>query len=615
MKDVAMGVQCLLATPVVLWGGWPFFKRGWTSMVTRQLNMFTLIALGTGAAYFYSLVALFLLRSMDIYFESAAVITTLVLLGQVLELKARHQTFGALRALLGLSPKTARRLDEKDAEAEVPLAEIQAGDRLRIRPGEKIPVDGVVLEGMTTVDESMISGEAIPVEKITGAPLIGATLNGAGSVLMRAEHVGSDTLLAHIVQLVSAAQRSRAPIQRVADAVASYFVPVVIAIAAITFAAWSFWGPAPRVSHALINAVAVLIIACPCALGLATPMSIMVATAQGAHAGVLIKDAAALEILSKVDTLVIDKTGTLTEGKPRLTAVKAAAGFSEDQVLQAAASLERHSEHPLAAAVIQGAQDKRLILSAPNGFESLTGKGVRAIVDGRRVALGSAAFFSDQDVNALRSQAEHWRQTGATVMFVSINETVAGILAVADPIKATTADALKQLHHEGLKIVMLTGDHSETAAAVAKTLSIDRVIAGVLPDQKAAEIKKLQARGAKVAMAGDGINDAPALAQAEVGIAMGAGADVAMESAGITLVKGDLLGIVKGRRLSRETLRNIRQNLFFSFFYNALGVPIAAGVLYPFFGILLSPMLASAAMSVSSVCVIGNALRLRRLRF
>jgi Cu+-exporting ATPase len=614
MADRSMGIQCLLATPVVLWGGWPFFQRGWASLVNRHLNMFTLIALGTGAAYLYSLMALFIFHTMDIYFESAAVIVTLVLLGQVLELKARGQTSSALRALLGFAPKTARRLKDNGEEEEVALADIEVGDRLRVRPGEKIPVDGIVLEGVTTVDESMMSGESLPVEKIPGSAFIGATVNGTGSVIMKAERVGADTLLAQIVQLVSAAQRSRAPIQRVADSVASYFVPIVILLSVLTFLVWSFWGPAPHFAHAFINAIAVLIIACPCALGLATPMSIMVATGQGAQAGILVKEASALETLSKVDTLVIDKTGTLTEGKPRLMAVKAAEGFNEAQVLQAAASVEHHSEHPLAAAIIQGAKDKSAALTPADHFQSFTGRGVKAQVNGHRIALGNATLFSKEDRSSLQADAEDWRSKGQTVMYLSIDEKLAGILGVADPIKETAAEALKGLRVEGLHIVMLTGDHPETAAFVAKKLGIDTVIAGVLPDGKAAKIKELQAQGHRVAMAGDGINDAPALAQAHVGIAMGTGTDVAMESAGITLVKGDLRGIVKARRLSRETLRNIRQNLFFSFFYNTVGVPIAAGILYPWFGILLSPMLASAAMSLSSVCVIGNALRLRRLR-
>jgi Cu+-exporting ATPase len=619
-------VQFALATPVVLWGGWPFFQRGWASLVNRRLNMFSLIALGTGSAYVFSVVAilfpeLFPLSfrgvhgEIDLYFESAAVIITLVLLGQVLELRARSQTSGAIRALLGLSPKTARRLTPDGSEEEISLADVRVGDHLRIRPGEKIPVDGVVLEGNTRVDESMISGEPWPVEKEVGSRVTGATINGTGSVLMKAERVGQETLLAQIIDMVGKAQRSRAPIQRLADVVASYFVPSVILIAVITFAIWALWGPEPRLAHALVNAVAVLIIACPCALGLATPMSIMVGTGKGASAGVLIKNAEALEILAKVDTLVIDKTGTLTEGKPRLIQVISLGPVNEGEVLWLAACLEQASEHPLAAAILQGAKDKGVKLTPVMGFESLTGKGVKGTVEGRTVALGNAELLDTLNIaKDDGGKAEALRREGQTVIFLTVNGKVAGLLSVADPIKATTAEAIQSLHKEGLRIVMLTGDHRTTAEAVAKALSIDDIEADVLPDQKGAKIKALQDQGHIVAMAGDGINDAPALAQAQVGIAMGTGTDVAIESAGVTLVKGDLRGIVKAIRLSRATMRNIRQNLFFSFFYNTIGVPIAAGILFPYFGLLLSPMLASAAMSLSSVSVIANALRLRRIK-
>ncbi|OGR90330.1 MAG: copper-translocating P-type ATPase [Elusimicrobia bacterium RIFCSPLOWO2_01_FULL_59_12] len=619
-------LQMLLATPVVLWGGRPFFQRGWASLVNRHLNMFTLIALGTGAAYAYSVTALlfpdlfpvsFRGPSGDrgLYFEAAAVITTLVLLGQVLELRARIQTSGAIKALLGLSPKTAKRLKADGTEEEIPLAEIRVGDRLRVRPGEKIPADGVVMEGTTSVDESMVSGEPLPVEKAPGDRLTGATLNGTGSVFMRVERVGSDTLLAQIVRLVSAAQRSRAPIQRVADVVSSFFVPAVIAVAVLTFAVWAAWGPEPRMTHAWVNAVAVLIIACPCALGLATPMSIRVGTGRGAAAGVLIKDAEALEIFSKVDTLVVDKTGTLTEGRPRLTSVIPVNGMPERDLLRLAASLERASEHPLAGAIVKGAIEKGVALSNAAGFQSVTGKGVSGEVEGRPVAVGHAGFLEELGIatESLRPAADALRKEGETAMYAAIDGKAAGLLAVADRIKETAAEAIRSLRRDGLRIVMLTGDHRTAADAVARRLGIDEVEAEVLPDQKVESIKRLQAQGRKVAMAGDGINDAPALAQAHVGIAMGTGTDIAMESAGITLVKGDLRGILKARRLSRATMRNIRQNLFFSFVYNALGVPVAAGVLYPFFGLLLSPMIAGAAMAFSSVSVIANALRLRKI--
>ncbi len=620
-------IEMALATPVVLWGGWPFFEKAWASLRDRHFNMFTLIALGTGTAYFYSLVATLFPtwfasslqgqeKSSRLYFESAAVITTFVLLGQVLELKARSQTSGAIRSLLGLSPKTARRLNPAGSEEEIALTEIRVGDRLRVRPGEKVPADGILLEGTTTVDESMISGEAVPIEKVSGSRLIGATLNGTGSVVMRADRVGSETVLSQIVQMVSQAQRSRAPIQRLSDRVSSYFVPAVILVAFLTFGAWAYWGPQPRLAHAVINAVAVLIIACPCALGLAAPMSVMVGTGKGATAGILIKDAGALEILSKVDTLVFDKTGTLTEGKPRLTSIAAAEGFEESELLRLAASLEQGSEHPFAAAIVGGAKERGLPLSKATDFLSLSGKGIKGIVDERRIFLGNAALFSGYEVplDPITAQVESLRQSGQTILFVAIDGKMAGTLALSDPVKGTTAQALQLLHEEGLRIVMLSGDHRATAEAVAKGLLIDEIVAELLPNQKRDKIRALQGQGHVVAMAGDGINDAPALMQAQVGIAMGTGTDVAMKSAGITLMKGDLLGIVKARHLSRMTMRNIQQNLFFSFAYNSLGIPVAAGLLYPFFGILLSPMLASAAMSLSSLSVILNALRLRKLK-
>ena len=619
-------IEALLATPVVLWGGWPFFQRGWASLVTRNLNMFTLIALGTGVAYGYSLAAVAApgifpdsVRGPDggvgLYFESAAVIVTLVLLGQVLELRARGQTSQALQALLGLAPKTARRLSDCGHETDVPLERVAVGDHLRVRPGETVPVDGVILEGRSALDESLVTGEPIPVEKGPGDAVTGATLNGSGGFVMRAERVGADTLLARIVRMVAEAQRSRAPIQRLADRVAGVFVPAVVLVAVLSFLAWATWGPEPALAYAVINAVAVLIIACPCALGLATPMSIMVGTGCGATLGVLIRNAEALEALERVDTLVVDKTGTLTEGKPRLTEVVPAPGYETDEVLRLAASLERGSEHPLAAAILAGAAARGLGLEEVREVEARPGKGILGTVGGRRVALGSAALLAELglDPSAWRDQAEHLRGAGATVVFAVVDDRAAGLIAVTDPIKATTPEAMAALRAEGLEIVLLTGDSRTTAAAVARQLGIARVEAEVLPERKGEVVKALQDQGRLVAMAGDGINDAPALARAQVGIAMGTGADVAMESAAVTLVRGDLRGIVRARRLSRATMRNIRQNLFWAFAYNALGVPIAAGVLYPVFGLLLSPMIAAAAMSFSSVSVIGNALRLRRV--
>lgn len=619
--------EALLATPVVLWGGWPFFVRGWQSVVNKSLNMFTLIGLGTGAAYLYSVVATVAPQifppsfadhsgRVGVYFEAAAVIITLVLLGQVLELRARSQTGAAIKALLGLAPKTARLIQEDGSEADVPLEQVKVGDRLRVRPGEKIPVDGTVLEGTSSVDESMVTGEPIPVEKQQDARVTGATINGTGSLVMRAERVGSDTLLSQIVNMVSQAQRSRAPIQKLADLVAGYFVPVVVGVAILTFAVWAIWGPEPRMAHALINAVAVLIIACPCALGLATPMSIMVAMGKGATMGVLFKNAEAIESLRKVDTLVVDKTGTLTEGKPRLVGVKPAPNYTEEQVLAWAGSLERASEHPLAAAIVAGATAGGVELGSVEGFQSVTGQGVQAVVAGARIALGNDRLMeaSGADIQASLKEAEAMRADGQTVMYLSANGTFAGLIGVADPIKATSVEAIKELHAEGIRVVMLTGDSRTTAMAVAARLKIDEVIAEVQPQDKREKVLSLQKAGKFVAMAGDGINDAPALAQAEVGIAMGTGTDVAMESAGVTLVKGDLRGIARARLLSHATMRNIRQNLFFAFVYNALGVPLAAGVLYPVFGLLLSPMIAAAAMSFSSVSVIANALRLRTVR-
>ena len=620
-------IEFTLATPVVLWGAWPFFVRGWQSVVTWNLNMFTLIGLGVGVAWVYSVVALLFpevfppsLRHDDgtvsVYFEAAAVITVLVLLGQVLELRARSRTNAAIQMLLGLAPNTARIVRDDKTEEDIPLEQVQSGDVLRIRPGEKIPVDGKVLEGDSSVDESMVTGESIPVGKAAGDRLIGATVNGTGSLLMRAEKVGADTLLSQIVNMVAEAQRSRAPIQKLADTVSGYFVPVVVIIAAIVFAVWGLWGPEPRLAFAIINAVAVLIIACPCALGLATPISIMVGTGRGAMAGVLIKNAEALEILEKVDTLVVDKTGTLTEGKPQLVAVTTIHDFDEQETLRLAASLERVSEHPLAEAIVRGADEKGIELAQTGEFLSITGKGVTGNVDGHKVALGNIKLLESLGIDSsdLPQQADKQRAEGQTVMFVAIDGKAAGLISVADPVKESTPEAIEELHKAGIKVVMLTGDSRVTAEAVAGKLNIDQVHAEVLPDEKAQVIKQLQAEGHIVAMAGDGINDAPALAQAHVGIAMGTGTDVAMESAGVTLVKGDLRGIVRARRLSRATMRNIRQNLWFAFIYNSAGVPIAAGVLYPLFGLLLSPMIAAAAMSFSSVSVISNSLRLRKVQ-
>ncbi len=619
-------LQFALATPVVLWGGWPFFERGWQSILHRSLNMFTLISIGTAAAYLYSLVAVIApqlfppsFRDMSggvpLYFEAATVITVLVLLGQVLELKARSQTNSAIRALLSLAPNTARRVASDGAESDVALTEVRVGDHLRVRPGEKVPVDGAVLEGSSSIDESMVTGEAIPVEKTPGAKVTGGTINGTGSFLMQAEKVGADTLLARIVQMVSQAQRSRAPIQRLADVVAGYFVPAVLLISVATFIVWSLYGPQPRFAHALVNAVAVLIVACPCALGLATPMAIMVGTGRGASAGILIRNAEALEIFEKVNTLVVDKTGTLTEGKPRLTTVVALQGFDEAGVLQLVASLEQASEHPLAAAIIAAAKQRNLEFLPVAGFQSITGKGVVGLLEGKKISIGNAALMLDigSSSSPLTQQAEALQSEGQTVMFVASDKQLAGLIAVADPIKSTTVEAINALKNEGIRVVMVTGDNKTTAAAVAKKLGID-FHADVLPDKKAEVVQQLQAQGAIVAMAGDGVNDAPALAQAQVGIAMGTGTDVAMETGGITLVKGDLLGIVKARRLSQHTMSNIRQNLFFAFFYNTIGVPVAAGVLFPAFGLLLNPMIAAAAMSFSSVSVIANSLRLKRLK-
>ena len=619
-------IEFALATPVVLWGGWPFFQRGWQSVISRNLNMFTLISLGISVAWIYSVTATFapdifpaIMRNSEgrvaVYFEAAAVITALVLLGQVLELRARSRTNQAIQMLLELAPKTARRVTDDGNEQDIPLSQVQPGDVLRVRPGEKIPVDGVVQQGYSSVDESMVSGEPIPVEKNVGDRLIGATINSTGSLLMLAEKVGGETLLARIVKMVSEAQRSRAPIQKLVDVVAAYFVPLVVIIAVMTLIVWWQWGPEPRLAHAVVNAVAVLIIACPCALGLATPMSIMVGTGRGAQLGVLIKNAEALEIMEKIDTLVVDKTGTLTEGKPRLMSVIAFESFFEDDVLSLGASLERASEHPLAAAIVKGAEEKGIKLTAGEQFESVTGQGVSGRILDRQVVLGNALLMAAHNIDTtpLIKQADELRLEGQTVMFVGVDGKLCGFISVADPIKSSTPEALKALHDAGIKVVMLTGDNKTTANAVAKKLGIDRVVAEVLPEQKTEIVKQLQAEGHIVAMAGDGINDAPALAQAHIGIAMGTGTDVAMESAGVTLVKGDLRGIARSRRLSQATMRNIRQNLFFAFIYNALGVPVAAGVLYPYFGILLSPMIAAAAMSFSSVSVITNALRLRRL--
>ena len=621
-------LQFALATPVVLWGGWPFFERGWASLKSRNLNMFTLISLGVGVAYTYSLVAglapgLFppSFRSMGgavpVHFEAAAIITTLVLLGQVLELRARSATGRAIRALLGLAPKMARIVREDGSEEDIPLEQVQPGDLLRVRPGERIPVDGVVTEGRSSVDESMISGEPVPVEKVSGEKVTGATVNGTGSLLMKAERVGQDTMLSQIVRMVADAQRSRAPIQALVDKVSAWFVPAVVLIAIITFGVWSIWGPEPAMSHALVNAVAVLIVACPCALGLATPMSIMVGTGRGATAGVLVKNAEALELMEKIDTLVVDKTGTLTLGKPKLVAVVPAEGVQEGDVLRLGAALERGSEHPLAAAIVGGALERGIELPPASDFASHTGKGVTGVVEGKRVALGNMALLEELGIDAapLSSRADEMRADGQGVMFTAIEGQLAGLIAVADPVKESAAGAIAALRRDGVRLVMLTGDNRRTAEAVARKVGgIDEIMADVLPDQKQAVVERLRREGHRVAMAGDGINDAPALAAADVGIAMGTGTDVAMESAAVTLVKGDLGGIVRARHLSRAVMRNIRQNLFFSFVFNAAGVPIAAGLFYPLFGLLLSPIIAGAAMAFSSVAVVGNSLRLRAVR-
>ncbi|HEX8790544.1 MAG TPA: copper-translocating P-type ATPase [Polyangiaceae bacterium] len=620
-------LELALATPVCLWAARPFYVRAASSLRHGHTNMFTLIGLGVAVAYGYSPVATLAPGAfpaavrdatghVGVYYEAAAVIVTLVLLGQVLELRARSRTGKALADLLGMAPKTARRIASDGSEEDIPLETVQQADRLRIRPGEKVPVDGVVLEGSSSVDESMVSGEPIPVEKTPGSQVVGATVNGTGSLVMRAEKVGADTLLARIVAMISEAQRSRAPIQKVADVVAGYFVPAVVAVAAMTFVVWALVGPSPRLAHAIINAVAVLIVACPCALGLATPISIMVAMGRGATAGVLFRNAEAIEVMRAVDTLVVDKTGTLTEGKPRLVLVVAAPGHDEVRLLRLAASLERGSEHPLAAAIVQGATERGVKPGQATGFESRTGKGVIGQVEGARVALGNLVLMADVDVDAspLTSRAEALRAQGDTVMYAAIDDAAAGLLGVADPIKSTSLEAIRGLHADGVRVAMVTGDSRATAEAVGSKLGIDEIVAEVLPDQKVDAVKRLQSEGRTVAMAGDGINDAPALAQAHVGIAMGTGTDVAMESAGVTLVKGDLRGILRARRLSHATMRNIRQNLFFAYVYNAAGVPVAAGILYPVFGLLLSPMIAAAAMSLSSVSVVANALRLRGAR-
>jgi len=618
-------IEFLLATPVVLWGGWPFFQRGWQSLVTRNLNMFTLIALGVGVAWIYSVIAMLVpaifpsvMQSEEgtvaVYFEAAAVITALVLLGQVMELRARSRTSAAIKMLLGLAPKTARRVNDDGTESDIPLSEVMAGFKLRVRPGEKIPVDGVVLEGSTSVDESMVTGEPMPVEKSPDDKVIGATINKTGSLIMQAEHVGADTLLSQIVHMVSEAQRSRAPIQKLADIVASYFVPAVVFVAIVAFIVWGIWGPEPRLAHAIVNAVAVLIIACPCALGLATPMSIMVGTGKGASAGVLIKNAEALEIMEKVDTLVVDKTGTLTVGAPKLVSIEAEWPHVDKDILYLAATLEKASEHPLAQAILESAAERDVKPGSVFEFNSHTGMGVTGIIDKKSVAFGNQSLMKNMaiSIESVSDRAEALRKDGQTVMYLAVDYKLAGLIGVADPIKESTPEAIKDLHKEGIRIVMLTGDNETTAHVVAGKLTIDDVVAEVLPEQKAQVVKDLQKKGHVVAMAGDGINDAPALAQSNVGIAMGTGTDVAMESAGVTLVKGDLRGIVRARRLSKATMRNIRQNLFFAFIYNSLGVPVAAGILYPFFGLLLSPIIAAAAMSFSSVSVISNALRLRR---
>lgn len=620
-------IELLLATPVVLWGAWPFFVRGWKSVVTRNLNMFTLIGLGVAVAYSYSVVAvmvpdLFPSAFRDgnghvgVYFEAAAVIVTLVLLGQVLELRARSKTGAAIKALLGLTPRTARRVSESGDEEDVPIDVIRPGDRLRIRPGEKVPVDGRVIEGHSSVDESMVTGEPVPVEKRGDDLLVGGTVNGTGTLVMQAEKVGAETLLSRIVQMVADAQRSRAPIQKLADTVAGYFVPAVVVTSILTFTVWAIRGPEPSMSYALINAIAVLIIACPCALGLATPISIMVATGRGASMGVLFKNAEAVELMRKVDTLVVDKTGTLTVGKPEVVAVLCADGWNESSVLRFVASLERGSEHPLSAAIVAYAEKQGIDMISVQDFKSITGKGVVGNIDGHNIAIGNAALLSDRNVDPgdLARLADKHRSLGETAMFVVVDESIAGVICVADPIKASTEDAIRRLHKEQVSILMLTGDNATTAKAVADRLGLERVIADVLPEQKLAVVKDLQAEGHIVAMAGDGVNDAPALAQAQVGIAMGTGTDVAIESASVTLVKGDLRGIATARALSHATMKNIRQNLFFAFAYNGIGIPIAAGVLYPVFGLLLSPMIAAAAMSLSSVSVIGNALRLSRMK-
>lgn len=620
-------IQLVFATPVVFWAGWPFLVRGWQSLLTRNLNMFTLIAMGTGVAYVYSLIGTVAPQvfpatfrghegAVAVYFEAAAVITVLVLLGQVLELCARDATSGAIKALLQLAPKTARRVDAAGGEHEVEIDALHAGDRLRVRPGEKVPVDGIILEGRSSLDESLVTGESMPVTKETGAKVIAGTLNQSGSFIMRADKVGRETLLSQIVQMVADAQRSRAPIQRLADQVAGWFVPTVIAVAIIAFAAWAWFGPEPRLAFGLVAAVSVLIIACPCALGLATPMSIMVGVGRGAHAGVLIKNAEALERMEKIDTLVVDKTGTLTEGKPKVVGIVPAAGFAEDDILRLAASVERASEHPLADAIVRAAKEKQLALGQVEAFDSPTGRGATGKVDGKTVVLGNAKYLTSIgiDTNALDAEAERLRGDGATVIKMAIDGKLAGLFAIADPVKASTPEALKALAAEGIKVIMLTGDNRTTAEAVARRLGIADLEAEVLPDQKSAVVTKLQRAGRSVAMAGDGVNDAPALATAEVGIAMGTGTDVAMESAGITLLKGDLTGIVRARKLSQTTMSNIRQNLFFAFIYNAAGIPIAAGILYPAFGLLLSPIIAAAAMALSSVSVVGNALRLRATR-
>lgn len=622
---VIVWIQAVLATPVVIWGGWPFFTRGYSSIINRSLNMFTLISIGVGAAYLYSMIAAFWpsifppsfqdqSNQIPVYFEAASVITVLVLLGQVLELRARDRTSHAIRALLNLAPKTARVILEDKSEKDIPLEEIKKGDTLRVRPGEKVPTDGIVLEGSSSIDESMITGEPFPVTKHRGDKVTGATLNGSGSFIMRAERVGSETLLSRIIQMVSDAQRSRAPIQKLADLVSSYFVPAVVVVAIITFIIWGVMGPSPAFAHALINAVAVLIIACPCALGLATPMSIMVGVGQGARAGILIKNAGALEIMSKVDTVVVDKTGTLTEGKPKLTAIVSLGEKSEDELLQLSASLEIASEHPLGVPIVSRAKEKNLSLLPVEDFKNMTGKGVIGKINGKTVAIGNQKLLSDLKIalDVTIEKADSFRQQGQTVLYLALDEKLAGILAVSDVIKASTKEAIEMLHKEGVRILMLTGDNKTTARAVGTTLGIDEVEAEVLPEDKNRIIKRLQADGRVVAMAGDGINDAPALAQANVGIAMGTGTDIAIESAGITLVKGDLRGIARSRTLSHATMQNIKQNLWFAFIYNALGVPIAAGVLYPVFGLLLSPIIASAAMTLSSISVIINSLRLNR---